>query len=242
MVHCSLMTTATDTHKNEVPKATVNGLAIVGFIALILGGIFLAIYAAGYVPETISRLAGAVVLSDDTDPETQNEEPTTPVAVPETPVVETPRPTTPQTGGPLLVTPPTAVSPNPPYVVSTGPQLYGLPDLAIVSIDGGYMRGSTFVEDNEVPSGRDAAVRFTVQNLGTNVVSDWRLRIDVEDEDTATGMGSTLYPNGTQAFTVRVDNPREGNNLQIQIDLDYQNRIAESNERNNDEEIELDIE
>lgn len=230
--------------KGVVAKATVNGLAIVGFVALILGGVFLAIYAANYVPQALSRLTGAVILSDEAPQNETNEAPE-----PETPAVVTPAdgpgaptttpavpttPTTPSTGGPLLV-------PAPPRVTYTTPQLFGLPDLALVNVRAGYMRGSTFIEDDDVPNNRDAAVRFIVQNLGTNTVSDFRIKLEIENEDDAIGIGGLLYPNGTQVFTLRITNPEEGEKLDIDIDIDYQNRIAESNERNNDKSITLDI-
>lgn len=232
-------------HDTGAKKATMNGLAAVGFIALLLFGVFLAIYAASYVPETLSRLSGAVFLSNEepsnTDEEVpapveEEEEPRTP-SVPSTPTTPTTptTPSTPSTGGPLYV-------PQTPVVTYTQPRLYGLPDLAIVDVRTGYMRGSTFVEDDEVPSNRDAAVRFIVQNLGTNVVSDWRLRVDVTGEDTATGIGGVLYPIGTQVFTLRIENPEEGERLRINIEVDPQDRINEEDEDNNEETVRIDIE
>lgn len=237
------MNTQGEDGKGSVTKATVNGLAVVGFGALILGGVFLAIYAASYVPQALSRLTGAVILSNEqpanpnTDSETPTPTPTTPVVTPtddEEVDEEVTTPETPRTGGPLLV-------PQTPRVTYTGPKLYGLPDLALVNVEAGYMRGSTFIEDNDVPSNRDAAVRFIVQNLGTNTASDFRIKLEIENEDDAIGMGGLLYPNGTQLFTLRITNPEEGKELDIDIDVDYQNRIAETNERNNDKSVTLDI-
>lgn len=227
-------------------KATMNGLAIVGFGALIIAGIFLAIYAARYVPETLSRLSGAVILSSDTgtttnESEGSGETPTvtndtedepsvvTP-AVPETPTVSKP----PVTGGPLIV-------PQSPRVVSNEPTLFGRADLAIQNAEIGYMRGSTFIEDNDAPSNRDVAVRFNVKNIGTNSASGWRVRINVEGERPVTGSGGFLMPNGTQNFMVRVENPEEGENLRVEIEVDYQDDLNESNERNNDKNLDIDV-
>jgi hypothetical protein len=233
-----------DGHGTEVKNATLSGFAIVGFIALIAGGIFLAIYAASYVPSALSRLASAVILSSDPaqNTETPVEEKPETVQAPEEeekPAAETPA----TTGGPQVVTPPTTtrVTPTVTTVVQSGPRLYGLPDLALTSLEGGYMRGSTFIEDDRVPKNRDAAVRFVVRNVGTNVASDWRIRVDVEGEDTATGIGGLLYPGGSQAFTLRITDPKEGEEIGIDIEIDYNNRIAESNERNNDGDLELEI-
>ena len=230
--------------KGTVTKATVNGLAIVGFTALILGGVFLAVYAASYVPQALSRLAGAVSLSTQEPQNTDTETPSTTTTKntdtndaqtkKDTTDTVTTTDTTPKTGGPLLV-------PQQPRVIYNGPRLYGLPDLAIVSIEGGYFRNGRFVEDNDVPNNRDAGVRFIVQNLGTNTVSDFRIKVEVEGEDDALGVGGLLYPNGTQLFTVRISDPKEGERLDVDVSLDYQNRIAETNERNNDESVRLDI-
>ncbi len=236
------MTAPAHDEKGSAAKATINGLAIVGFVALILGGVFLAIYAASYVPQALSRLTGAVILSNEqptnteTPTETETPTPETPVVTPTTDTTDDEEVTTdtPRTGGPLL-------TPQPPRVIYSGPQLYGLPDLALVNVRTGYMRGSTFVEDNDVPNNRDAAVRFTVQNIGTNTVSDFRIKIEVENEDDAIGVGGLLYPNGTQLFTLRITNPEEGEELDIDIDVDYQNRIAETNERNNDKSVSVDV-
>ena len=239
----------------ETKKATINGLAVVGFGALIVGGILLAIYTSKYVPDALSRLASAVYLSSD---EEQNPEEESPAPEEE----ETPEPSrpiivfpdandepeeeeeAPSTGGPQIVTPPVAVSPNPPVYYPpqpVTPQLYGRADLALRNARVGYFRGSTFVEDDEVPSNRDAGLKFTVRNEGTNVASGWRLRVDVEGEDTVTGSGGTLMPNGYQNFTLRIENPEEGENLRIEIEVDYTDRVDESDERNNDDDLDIDI-
>ncbi len=235
-------------NSEETKKAAVNGLAIVGFGALIIAGIFLAIYAARYVPETLSRLSSAVILSSDNEENPEEEEaPAAPVEEEEeAPAPETP--STPQTGGPQVVTPPVAVSPNPPvyypqtpvYYPQT-PELYGRADLVITDLEAGYFRGSTFVEDDTVPSNRDGAVRFTVKNIGTNAASGWRVQVEVTGEDTVRGNGGYLMPNGYQNFTLRIEDPRENRDIDIDIEVDYDDRVDESNERNNDRSIELEI-
>ena len=230
----------------QTKKAAMNGLAVVGFGALIIAGIFLAIYAARYVPETLSRLSSAVILSSDEGTTTNEEEPAdeTPASTDdeEEPVKEDSstdeepaKPTTPSTGGPQVV------APQVPRYYTNQPQLYGLADLVIVNEKIGYMRGSTFVEDNEAPDNRDVAVRFSVQNLGTNIANGWRVRIDVEGERPVTGNGGSLMPNGIQNFTVLIENPEEGENLEVEIEADYEDDLNESNERNNDETLDIDI-
>ncbi len=237
------MTASHDTH-HPTEKATVNGLAIIGFIGLVIAGMLLAVYAARYVPGALSRLSSAVYLSSD---KTGDEE--TPAA--ETPDAEKPQapvvvPTddnndeeTPRTGGPQYVAP---TIPTYTYTTTTEKPLSGRADLALSGVRVGYFRGSSFIEDNEVPDGRDMALKFTVRNSGTNVASGWGIRVNVEGERTATGAGGVLYPDGSQAFTLRVTNPEAGNSREISIEVDYQDDVDESNERNNDRELEIDVE
>ncbi len=216
-------------------KPALNGLAIVGFGALLIAGIFLAIYAARYVPETLSRLSSAVILSSD--PEENDETPaaTTTPSRPATPTATTTpaKPTTPTT--PII-------GYYPPVVTQTTPNLYGQADLALVNVETGYFRGNSFVEDDQVPEGRDAGLKFTVRNIGTNAAANWRVRIDVEGDDTAIGNGGYLLPNGSQNFTLRITDPKPNRSMEIEIDVDYQNAVSESNERNNDDTVELEIE
>lgn len=226
------MTETTTTTK----KPGLNSLAIVGFGALLIAGIFLAIYAARFVPETLSRLSSAVILSSDPEENEESPAATSTPSRPTTPTATTTRPTTPSTP----TTP--IIGYYPPVVTSTTPNLYGKADLALVDVEAGYFRGSSFVEDNEVPDGRDAGIKFTVRNIGTNAASNWRVQVDVEGDDTAIGNGGYLLPNGYQNFTLRVTDPEEGENMEIDIEVDYQNRVDESNERNNDDSVDLDIE
>ena len=237
------MTAPHDTHTTE--KATMNGLAIIGFIGLVIAGMLLAVYAARYVPGALSRLSSAVYLSSDkTDTGTTdtNEDPTpepeAPVVVPDTSSDD--HTDTPSTGGPQYVAP--KPTPTYTYTTTTEKPLSGRADLALSGVRVGYFRGSTFVEDDQVPDGRDMALKFTVRNGGTNKASGWGIRVKVEGERTATGAGGLLYPDGSQTFTLRVTNPEAGSNREISIEVDYQDDVDESNERNNDRTVEIDVE
>ena len=239
---------------SETKKATVNGLAVVGFGALIVGGILLAIYASKYVPDALSRLSSAVYLSGEQE---QNPEDETPAGSEDEPgfvlfpsntddeePTDEEEPSTPTPSTPT-------VSPNPPVyyppvyypLQPVTPNLYGRADLVITNVRTGYFRGATFVEeDDELPDNRDAAVKFTVANRGTNVAENWRIRIDVENEDTLTGTGGFLMPDGYQNFTVRIEDPKNDERLSIEIEIDYTDRVDESDERNNDRTLRLEIE
>jgi len=240
---------ATDPHgATPTRKATVNGLAVVGFIALIVGGMLLVIYAARFIPETLSRLAGAVYLSPE---ETVNpEEPETPVVVPEenggeeeTPVVEEEAPTNPtqtppKTGGPNIVTRPTVV-PN---------QLYGRPDLTVDVLAVGYLRtssASSFVSDGSIDENDRPAIRFRVRNVGTNLVNFWQVEINYPSRSGADTYVITsrdlLYPGGYKDFTFGFDDPEEGNDRRFTVTVDPDNDLGEGSESNNRDTATIDI-
>lgn len=233
-------------------KATFNGLIMIGFFALIIAGILLAIYAARYVPQTLSRLAGAVYLSSEapksatTTNKNTIEFPTltplpqapAPTSVePSRPTVTqatTTKPTTPRTGGPLEV-PRTRV-------VQTGPRLYGLPDLAVTNVSTGYIDyNGNFIPSSRIPRNLDMYVTFIVRNLGTNISTPWRILVRVDGEQDAIAEGGILYPNGYQAFTLRVTNPRQGTNINTNITVDYLNAVVEPNENNNTASISVSV-
>ena len=234
-------------HETHEKKTTINGLVVIGFFGLVIAGMLLAIYASRYVPETLSRLTSAVYLSSEPAKNTDKATTTPPKSEtkPSTPTVITPNePKTPETP---RVADETDYTPRiqtytPPRVLQTGPRLFGLADLALVDVEAGYVRSGRFVEDDTIPNNRDMYVRFTVRNNGTNIANGWRVRVRVEHEDDALAVGGLLYPNGTQTFTLRVENPREGNNLTTRIEVDHQNLLPESDERNNTKSIEVDVE
>lgn len=233
---------------NETRKATINGLAVVGFGAIIVGGMLLAVYAAKYVPDALSRLSSAVYLSTDT-PKNETDTTKTTDTTPAAPVIFAPATETPA----APKAPSTPTTPSLPdesgyrpattgttYQYQNGPRLYGLSDLALTNVQTGYFRSGTFYEDDRVSSGRDLGLRFRVENKGTNLASAWRVRVRVEGESDAIAYGGTLYPNGYQDFTLRVTDPRTNRNLEIEIDVDYTNAVYESNENNNDRTVEID--
>lgn len=238
-------------------RAAINGLAVVGFVALIFLGVMLAIYGARFVPDTISRLTGAVYLSSE--PETQAPAPTatttvtvfvpvpattTPATTPAattTPAVVTP----PSTGGPLIVRQPTYT-----YTYTNQPRLYGLPDLSVEIIEVGYLKtssASSFRRAREVPDGERGAFRFTVRNGGTNATGLWRFRAELptknNDDDTYTsGWQTSLMPGASKTYTIGFDDPDEGDDRRMEITVDYNDSVNEINERNNDDSAKIDVE
>ena len=223
-----LMETPGQEGQKDMKKAAVNGLAIVGIGAVVIGALFLIIFAARFVPEALSRLASAVYLSPS---ETVNEEP----VVEEEPVEEEPEtpgtpttPTTPTTGGgsTIIRTVPTT--------------LYGLPDLTVEVLAVGYLRTSSansFVQENSIDEDDYPAIRFRVRNNGTNAVNYWQVEIEYptrDSDDTYVITSSEqLRPRGYKDFTFGFDNAREGDNRRFTVTVDPDRDVAESNEGNN---------
>jgi hypothetical protein len=273
MVHSGHMepVTQTTTHSAQTTvvtkparRAAVNGLAIVGFIALIIIGIGIAIYGARMIPSLVGKSGTAnvyfssvfggdsnkkddgqlqvVPISDATTTETAAPAATSSAPVPTTPAATTPAPTP----KPAPVTVPTKA-----YIVggttsNPAPQnYYGLSDLAL-TLTVGYMSGSsddTFVESKTVPSDMRLAARITVVNQGTNVSGPWQLEAVIPTRarsayDFTSDSLPSLAPGESRTFVIHTD-AGEGKSGTLQITLDPQNRVNESNERNNDTVLDI---
>ena len=202
-------------------RAAMNGLAVVGFVALILIGIATAIYAATFLPKALSKLSTAnVFLSSigntnnnqlqavpSSIPVTNTPAPTTiPVSPAPTPVTTTPTPVVTTPTVPTVTTPtvtPAPVTPTytkPVYQVVTVPasqNYYGLPDLTVHIVSVGYLRTygdtSSYTTSSYVPQGYEGAIRFVVGNSGTNSVSNWNFEARLPTSDS-----SSYYRSSTQ--------------------------------------------
>lgn len=250
----TIRTTTTDTR-----RAAVNGLAIVGFIVLVILGMALAVYAARFVPATISRIGSAavylsgqifslegdsaleVVTPDETVPFGENDGAVA-TSTPLTPVFpgEQPPATTPVAGTPTTITVPVQVPASTNYS--------GLPDLAIENVQTGYLRTddvSSFRASNEVPDGEKGAVKFTVINRGTNVADDFDFDFRINTSPSISKnykVSRNLRPQERIEYTLWFDRVSARDNRTITIDIDPDNDVAESNERNNEDTVSIDIE
>lgn len=257
-------TSHTHTETKTTRGAAVNALAIVGFIALILLGMGLAIYAARFVPVALSGIGQAAVsLSGIFDPNDDNviviDEPTYPadpnvVSVPiatSTSVAETPEaPASPApvTGGPSYV------APSPTYsIVTVGSEqlspsrnYYGDPDLTVEIIAMGYLRrdgdANSFVEASSVPDNREGAVKFRIRNRGTDESERTSLDIIVENSRgsrTTERASVPAIPPGMAIDGVGSFDARASGDTEIRLEIDPRDTVDESNERNNDDEEEI---
>ena len=253
-------TTIKTTNGGGARRAAVNALAIVGFIVLLLIGMALAVFAARYIPTAVSNIGSAAVYlssqvfpSDDEGDLVVVEDPET-VPFGDDPVVvatstPTTTPNTPTTGGtvtnPRPGTPTTVVVP---VEVPASTNYYGLPDLVIESVVTGYLNNSdtdSFRSSDEVPDGKRGAVKFTVINRGTNVSGRFEFEVELPTTRGYTYNSRTqqsLRPGERIEYVLGFDQTREGQNRSIEISVDPDDDIDESNERNNTRSVSIDIE
>ena len=227
-------------------QAAANGLAIVGFIALIVFGLFLAVSASRFVPDVVNGLGSAAVYlgsvfnpSSDTAAPTSSSTPS--VIGTTTPVISFGTPTT------------TAPTPAPRRPVSRGPgretsgtyqiggsatstvALSGLPDL-ITTIDAiGYLTGpsaDTFVATSTVPNGSRPAVRFTIKNIGTNQTGPWRFSATIPTQTSFLYQSQPqqpLLPGDSIQYTLGFDQANPGARQMVSVTANFDKGITESN-------------
>jgi hypothetical protein len=254
-------TTTIKTTTTPTRHTAVNALAIVGFIVLVIIGMALAVYAARFVPATISRVGSAAVyLSSQVFPADNGESDL--VVVPPTETVpfgddadvatSTPATTTPATTPATTGTTPRAGTPTTitvPVQVPASVNYSGLPDLVLENVQTGYLRGtdvSTFRASRDVPDNERGAVKFTIANRGTNIVTDdfkFQFRINTSPSiNKDYKVTRELRPNERIEYTLWFDRVRSNDDRTITIDIDSDNDVRESNENNNDETARIDIE
>lgn len=250
------MQTTTITTKDSLPvrQVTINALAIVGFIVLIVIGMALAIYAATFVPKAVTRLGSAAVYLSSIFVPAQV--PTTlEVVTPGTtiPFGETPAgagivatttaaTTTPTTPKPTPTTPTAGATSSTVYPVGTGTTpapLSGLPDLTATILSTGYLTTSdtsSFVASTNVPSGMRGAVKFSIANRGTNASGTFFFTASLPTSRVYTFSSdrqNSLLPNEHIEYVLGFDSTNSGNARQVVITVDPDKQVVESNESNN---------
>lgn len=252
----STQTTTTKTETGRSPA--VSALAVVGFIALILVGMGLAVYAARYIPLALSGMGEAAVslsrvfTSDEGSIEVIDQ-PATPsnpgvvVTIPIGPATPT-EPTTPAAPAATPTYAPTPTYGTPVIVPIQGqaPVGYGQPDLTVEILAVGYVTrdgaSSTFREASRIPKGEQGAVKFRLSNRGTNSTDRYEYEVKVKNDDnrtdTATGRAPSLSA-GQSVITYAFFDARTSGDVDIDIEVDSGNDVRESNERNNTDSTDI---
>lgn len=246
------METSHGTNQSQTRKAAVGGLAVVGFVALILIGIATAIYAATFIPKALSRLGSAnvflstqdgnedgLVVANPNGPTDQGAAPTSVPLSGATTTAPAPSYTPPAQPTPTYTAPrPTYTSPTPTYQVIT-PTYSGRADLVTTINSVGYLRRSgdtsSYIVADTVPSGYQGAVRFTIANRGGNTTGSWTFEAKLPSDSDSTYRSSSqrsLKPGDSLVFTLGFDGSDSGRST-IRIEADQNDRVDESNESNN---------
>ena len=244
-------------------QSAINTLAVIGFVALVVLGVWGAIYSSRYVPATVNNIGAAAVYVGSLF---------TPTPAPGISVVPTASSTvisfgnasstTGSTGSPQATTA-TTTSPPPSRSTAPGtrttvtypingsapaaPVLYGLPDLAVTISAIGYLQSEStdsFVADSSVPSGRRPAIKFTVKNIGTNVSGGWRFNASVPTRRSFTyksPLQQVLNPGDSIDYTLGFDQASSGEKQELSITLNPDHTFTESNTANNNISVNLTI-
>jgi len=240
-------------------KAAATGLMIVGFIALMVLGIWLAVALARYVPNAVTYL-GTVFTPATTTPASvavipfSSDNPsgpdagasvasTTPVAtstsstIASTTTAETTTTKAPVTYKTVITTYPVSGSTR--VVASTTGYYYGLPDLTVKIVAVGYLTSNSpesFIVSSTVPVGMQPAVEFIVTNIGTNVAPVSRFFAFIPTKTAQryeSASQQALNPGANIQYTLGFTEAERGTDQIISVTTNFDGAIAESNTNNN---------
>ncbi len=229
--------------------AATNGLAVVGFIALISVGVWSAVYSTRLVPGSVSSAAvylgslfnpaqsetpqiaavpnaTSTIISFGTAIATTTATSTKPVASP------TPK------QNPATITVPITVAPQTPH---------GLSDLIVQASVVGYLTTNStdsFVASTTVPSGARPAVKFTVKNIGTNYSGTWSFTASIPTRSSYTynsDVQRSLGPDDRIEYVLGFDQAVSGSQQPLVITINNGRTALETNYSNNRVEFKLNV-
>lgn len=221
-----------ETGHTEKKNVTRQSVAIIGFIAIAILGMAIAIYAARFVPSAISGIAGAgafvsdIFILDDgsNEPKPSEEEPAEEEPTPQPPAEEPAEEETP-------VVAPVAPKPTTPTAVTYS----GFPDLRADITAIGYCTSrnqASFVRATSIPRGAAyGGAQFMLSNIGTNVASGWTFAVDTPKNERIESFGVLLRP-GQSASGVTCF-PYDSGTNEVSVRIDSRSSVLESNESNN---------
>ncbi len=241
-------TTVTETY-----PAVSTGLAVIGFIALVAAGIWLAVYSSRYVPAVVNGAGEAAVYLGSVftrSPASLSVVPTASSTTSSTTASSTATSTSTNVGtGSSISTPvtggygsgygygaPTQTTPGPrtggTYVIGgtgTSPVLTGLPDLITTIKAVGYLAAASadsFIATTTVPAGSRAAVSFTIRNVGTNSTGAWCFSASIPTQTAYIYQSQpqqSLNPGDSIDYTLGFDQANRGAGQTISISANIAN-------------------
>lgn len=251
-----------NTYLNNVQtrQTAINGLAVVGFVALIAFGIWLAVYSTRFVPSVVNGIGSAAVyLGSVFVPSTK---PSLSVVTTDTAsttiyfgnansTIQTDVTTDPNTPVREKIVPMTAgTSTSNTYQISgatTTVALSGLPDFITNITAVGYLAATStesFVSTSTVPSGGRAAIKFTIKNIGTNKTGSWRFSVSIPTQTSyifQSQYQQSLAPGESIDYTLGFDQATAGSGKMISVTANFDRAIGESNTNNNSASVQLTI-
>lgn len=232
-------------------QAAVSGLAVVGFIALIVLGVALGVYSARFVPGVVNRIGSAAVylgsvFTPASNPGlsvvTASTTPTASTTISFGTASSTTATTTTTTQTATTRTPPAHTTTTHPVTVTTIPTTvapHGLPDLALNISAIGYLDNSSpdsFTGSGSVPAGKIPAVKFTIRNIGTNWSGTWRFSASIPTRRAFVYQSDpqqSLAPGDSIDYTLGFDQALTGSNQMVTITVNFDNSAQDSNANNN---------
>lgn len=229
-------------------KAAVNGLAVVGFAALVGVGMWLALYSARYVPGVFSRVgAAAVSLGSIFVPAPSPALSVVPTATSTVITFGGASTTATSTASSSAASAKTAAVPSPvpgskttsDYPIGGGAAaLSGLPDLVTTITHVGYLTSTStdsFVTSASVPAQAVAAVQFTIKNIGTNATGPWSFSASIPTSSAYIFQSppqQSLNPGESIDYTLGFDQALKGSGRMISVTANYDHKVVESNPNN----------
>jgi hypothetical protein len=231
-------------------RAVINGLAVVGFIALVMAGIWLAVYSTRFVPTVVNRVGSAVVYLGSVFARDEpalsvvpNYTASTTISFGQTSsgneATATPEATVKPVAKPVTRTVGEVTSGTYQIGTTTAQTLSGFPDL-VVNINAiGYLAttsAESFIASSTVPVGMRPAVKFTIKNVGTNVSGQWRFSASIPTQSSYLYYSTPqqpLSPGDSIDYTLGFDQANKGSGQTVSISVNFDRAITESSFGNN---------
>jgi len=238
-------------------QTATNSLAVVGFVALLVFGVWGAVYSARFVPGVVNGTSSAAVYlgSIFSPAEDDSNVPDLAVVPNATSTIISFGDDTPiSTSTPTTIVPPVAVvvAPQAPRTITVpitipAPAPHGLADFMVQATVVGYLTTNStnsFVASTIVPSGSHPAVKFTVKNIGTNWSGTWRFTATIPTRGTYTytsDVQPSVGPNGTIDYVLGFDREQPGTQQSVVVHVNDTRIAPESDYTNNRIEFKLNI-
>lgn len=234
------------------PTAATTGLAVVGFVALVAAGMWLAVYSTRFVPTVVNGAGAAAiylgsVFNRSTATLSVVPMPTASSTIASTVASSTTASTTTEQSAPEKSVGSTLATPGE-KTVATYPMSdtpvpvvtpAGLPDFIVIIKEVGYLATSSadsFVASSTVPAGSRPAVSFTIKNVGGSATGAWHFSASIPTQTAylfQSPSQQSLNPGDSIDYTLGFDQANRGADQTISITANYDHTVAESNLNNN---------